>query len=415
MDERILVGIDVGTTKICSLVAREESPEKLCILGVGIEPSHGVRKGVVVDLDAAEKSITKSIDKAERSSGFEITSAIVSLAGSSVVSLNNSGAVGVTHNQVDREDIFRAVESARAIPIPHNHEMVHVIQRSFTIDGQDGIRTPVGMHANLLEVETHIIHANAASVENLRKSIEDNGVVVSQFVLNPLAAAEEALTETEREMGVIICDVGGGTTDLAIYVDGDIWYSSVLAVGGNHITSDIAQGLRVPISQAEEIKIQHGHALENEVDQNQFFQINSFGEHQPVKISKKELVHIISARVEEIFSLVLQEIKRSGYDGLFPAGMVLTGGSTALPGMRSLASQVLGLPVRIAYPNNLVGMTDHLLSPAFTTSVGLLRWGVRMSESEPVKPIKGLIKPPGLNGRGFDWEWVKTWLRRLLP
>jgi cell division protein FtsA len=270
---------------------------------------------------------------------------------------------------------------------------------------------PIGMHGYRLEVEAHIITAAASTVENLRNCVAQAGAEVSQFVLNPLASAEVVLSETEREMGVIVCDMGGGTTDLAIYIEGDVWHTSVLGVGGDHITSDIAHGLRLPISQAEEIKKQHGHAVEAEIKDDEEFHVRPFGEEVPLQISRRELSHIIEARVDEIFSLVLQEIKRSGYDGLLPAGMVLTGGSSVLPGMRMLASQVLGLPVRIAQPEGLVGMTDKIHSPAYSTSVGLLRWAILMTE---FGPEPGHHRPK-LQGGGLDWENLKSWIRRLLP
>ncbi|NLG73340.1 MAG: cell division protein FtsA [Chloroflexi bacterium] len=414
MDSPIVVGIDVGTTKICTLVGREEAPGQIRILGVGIEPSQGMRKGVVVDLGAASQAIARSIDKAERTSGLEITSALVSLAGSNVSSVNSRGVVGVVGRIIDHDDIARAVDAARAVAIPHNREIIHVIQRGFNVDGQEGIRMPVGMHGYRLEVETHIITAAATSVENMRQCVGAAGVEASQFVLNPLASAEVVLTETERQMGVVVCDIGGGTTDMAIYIDGDVWHTAVLAVGGNHITSDIAHGLRLPMTQAEEIKIEHGHALESEVDAQEFFQIRPFGEQDTVEISRQELAHIIEARVEEIFSLVVQEIKRSGYDGLLPAGMVLTGGSSALPGIRTVASQVLGVPTRIAQPQNLHGMVDQLHSPAYSTSVGLLRWAVMMSEFMP----QGGDRRPRTHSQGsggLDIDSIKNFLRRLLP
>ncbi len=271
--------------------------------------------------------------------------------------------VGISGGVIDQDDVARALDAAQAVAIPHNREIIHVIQRGFIVDGQDGIRMPIGMHGYRLEVEAHIITAAAATVENLRQCVQASGVQVSQFVLNPLASAEVVLSETERQMGAVVCDIGGGTTDLAIYIDGDIWHTMVLAVGGNHITSDIAHGLRLPLPQAEEIKKQYGHAIEDEVSESDLFTVRAFGEEHPIAVSRKELAHIIEARVEEIFQLVLQEIKRSGYDGLLPAGMVLTGGTSALPGMRSLASEVLGLPVRIAQPENLVGLVDQLHSP----------------------------------------------------
>ena len=413
MDDQIIIGLDIGTTKVCTLVAREETPGQFRILGVGIEPSQGLRKGVVVDLESAAQAVARSVDKAERTSGIEILSALVSLAGSNVSSENSNGVVGVSGRVIDQNDVARAVDAAKAVDIPHNREIVHVIQRGFNVDGQDGIRMPIGMHGYRLEVETHIITSTAASVENLRQCVAAAGVEVSQFVLNPLASAEVVLTETERQMGVVVCDVGGGTTDMAIYVDGDVWHTAVLAIGGNHITSDIAQVLHLPNSQAEEIKLQHGHANPEEIDQRQYLNIRPFGDQEIVQVSHLELVQIIHARVEEIFNMVVQEIKHSGYDGLLPAGMVLTGGTSALPGIRSIASRVLGVPVRIAKPEKLIGMTDYLDSPAFSTSIGLLRWGMLMSEVVPqiITPRHG-FKPPDWF---MDLENIKKLLKRLLP
>jgi cell division protein FtsA len=413
MDAPIVVGIDIGTTKVCTLVAREEALGKTRILGVGIEPSQGIKKGVVVDIAAASQAIARSVEKAERTSGLEITSALVSLAGSHVSSVNSRGVVGITGQTIDEEDIARAVDSARAVAIPHNREVIHVIQRGFTIDGQDGIRMPLGMHGYRLEVETHIITAAAATVENLRQCVAASGVDVTQFVLNPLASAEVVLTETERQMGVVVCDMGGGTTDIAICIDGDVWHTAVLSVGGNHITSDIAHGLRLPVSQAEEIKLQHGQSLREDITGDEYFNIRPFGEEHPSQISRLELSLIIEARVEEIFSLVLQEIKRSGYDGLLPAGMVLTGGSSLLPGIRTLASRILGIPVRLAKPENIIGMVDKLDSPAFSTGVGLIRWAILMNEV--VSPMPGRRRAVSGNNGSMEWESIKGFLRRLLP
>ena len=414
MDEPIIVAIDIGTTKICTLVGREETPGQLRILGAGVEPSQGIRKGVVVDMVAASEALVRSVEKAERTSGLEIDSALVSLAGSHVSSVNSRGVVGVSGRTIDEDDMARAVDAARAVAIPHNREVIHIIQRGFSIDGQEGVRKPLGMHGYRLEVETHIITASAASVENLRQCVGAAGVEVSQFVLNPLASAEVVLTETEREMGVVVCDMGGGTTDIAIYIGGDVWHTNVLAVGGDHITSDIAHGLRLPVSQAEEVKIKHGHAIRSEVSPDDYFTIRPFGEEQPVQINRQELAYVIEARVEEIFGLVLQEIKRSGYDGLLPAGLVLTGGSSVLPGMRALASRTLGVPVRIAGPENLIGMSDKLESPAFSTGVGLLRWALLMSDLF-VEPKRRQRRSPHSGEGGFNWDALKEFFRRLLP
>lgn len=409
--EEIIVGIDVGTTKVCTLVGRVEDDKSIRILGVGIEPSEGIKKGVIVDLGAASQAITRSVKRAESTSGLEITSALVSIAGAHVSSVNSRGAVAVNGNSIEQYDIEHALDQARAVAIPYDREIIHVIQRGFSVDGQDGIRNPKGMHGYRLEVESHIITASAATVDNLRQCVGAAGVEIQQFVLNPLASAEVVLTEQERQMGVAVCDIGGGTTDLAIYVNGDVWHTMVLAVGGNHVTQDIAHGLRLPFPQAEDVKKQQGYAVRAEVGAEEYFSIRPFGEDRPVQINRKELAHIIEARVDEIFSLTLQEIKRSGYDGLLPAGMVLTGGASTLPGIKRIAGDVLDMPVRVAGPENLLGLVDRLNSPAYSTSVGLLRWIMSMHDHDLSIGHERRAKGDRNMGLGF----VKKIIGRILP
>ena len=414
MDE-IVVGIDVGTTKVCTLVGRVEDEKSIRILGVGIEPSDGIRKGIIVDLPAASQAIKRSVEKAESTSGLEITTGLVSLAGAHVSSVNSRGATGIPGGIIDAVDIARALEQAQAVAIPHDREIVHVIQRGMTVDGQEGVRTPVGMHGYKLELETHIISAAAATVDNLRQCVGAAGVEIQQFVLNPLASAEVVLTENERQMGVAVCDIGGGTTDLAIYVNGDVWHTMVLAVGGNHVTQDIAHGLRLPLSQAEEVKKQQGYAIRSEVGIDEYFSIRPFGEDHDVQINRQDLAHIIEARIEETFRLIMQEVKRSGYDGLLPAGVVLTGGTSALPGIKRIASNVMGMPVRTAQPENLTGLIDKLDSPAYSTSVGLLRWAATMRDQDVVLS-SGYNKNRRSKGeKNMDFEAIKNWMKRLLP
>jgi cell division protein FtsA len=410
MEDQTIVGIDIGTTKICTLVARVEEDNQLRIMGVGIEPSRGMKRGVMVDLENATIAIARSVEKAQRSSGYEIRSAWVSLAGSHVSSINSRGTAGVSGGIVRQSDVNRALEAAQSVAIPHNREVIHVIQRGFNVDGQDGISQPVGMHGYRLDVEAHIITAAETTVENIRKATEAAGVQVLQFVLNPLASGEVILTETERQLGVMVCDIGGGTTDLAIYINSDVWHTMVLSVGGSLITSDIAHGLRLSLTQAEEVKKKYGHAIKDEVGSGELFSVRSFGADNPIQMSRKDLAYIIEARTEEIFRFVLQEVKRSGYDGLLPAGIVLTGGSSLLPGIRHLAADVLGLPVRIAQPENLLGLVDQLYSPAYSTSVGLLYWALLMDEAlTPRKVAKTPPIPADL------WDKIKSFANRLLP
>lgn len=409
MEDRTIVGIDIGTTKICTLVARVEDDDTLRIMGVGIEPSRGMKRGVMINLEDATKAIARSVEKAQRSSGYEIRSAWVSLAGSHVSSINSKGTSGMNGGIIRESDVHRALESAQSVAIPHNREVIHVIQRGFSIDGQNGISHPVGMHGYRMEVEAHIITAAETTVENIRQATEAAGVQVLQFVLNPLASGEVVLTETERQLGVMVCDIGGGTTDLAIYINSDVWHTMVISIGGSLITSDIAHGLRLSLNQAEEVKKKYGHALSSEVGSEELFSVRAFGEDNPVQMNRRDLAYIVEARVEEIFRFVLQEIKRSGYDGLMPAGIVLTGGSSLLPGIRKLGAEVLGLPVRIAQPENLYGLVDQLYSPAYSTSVGLLHWALLMEEAIEPKSSKAPPLPNDL------WEKFRDFAKRLLP
>jgi cell division protein FtsA len=409
----LFVGLDIGTTKVCTLIADIDEGGVPRILGVGVEPARGMRKGVVVDVEQASQAIAASLDKAQHSAGYEIGTAFVSLAGPHIASVNSRGVVGVgggSHG-IDQDDVDRALDAAQAVAIPHGREILHVIPRSFTVDGQDGIRQPLGMHGFRLEVEAHIITAATTSVQNLTKCVEAAGVQVEAYVLNPLASAEVVLTDTEKEMGVVVCDIGGGTTDLAIYIDGNVWHTLSLSVGGNHLTSDIAHGLRLPADVAERVKVEFGHASAREVASTDAFTVQPFGEDKPIPVSRADLATIIEARVEEIFTLALQEIKRTGYDGLLPAGIVLTGGSSQLPGIRKVASEVLNLPSRVGAPQNLHGLVDKLVGPAYSTSVGLLVWAQRESHVAPrTKKKKG-----GPRIISMDWGKGLEIFKRLLP
>ncbi len=410
MDEQTIVGIDIGTTKICTLVAELKPERAFRVMGVGIETSRGLKRGGIVDLEAATEAIARSVQKAQRSSGYEISSAWASLAGSHVSSINSRGTAGISGGVVRQNDVNRALEAAQSVAIPHNREVIHVIQRGYSIDGQDGIRKPVGMHGYRLDVEAHIITAAEATVENIRKAAQAAGIQVSQFVLNPLASGEAVLTETERSLGVMVVDIGGGTTDLAIYIDNDVWHTAVIPIAGSLVTADIAHGLRLSLAQAEEVKKKYGHAVTQEITPEDLFSVRAFGEDNPTQISRRDLAYIIEARMEEVFRFVLQEIKRSGYDGLLPAGVVLTGGGSLMPGIRNLAADILALPVRVAQPENLMGLVDQLFSPAYSTAVGLLHWAVIMNEAViPKRSGKEPPLPPDI------WGKIKELGRRVLP
>jgi cell division protein FtsA len=329
--------------------------------------------------------------------------------------MNSRGVVGINGGVITQADVDRALESSMAVAMPHNREVIHVIQRGFAVDGQDGIQSPVNFSGYRLEAETHIITAASSTVENIRQCVNACGVEVLQFVLNPLASGEVVLNRSERDMGVCICDIGGGTSDLAIYINGDVWHTNVLPVGGNLISQDIAIGLRISHDQAEQVKKQYGHAITSEVGEGEFFTLRTFGEELPQQINRRDLVYIIEARAEELFQLLHQEIRRSGYDNLLPAGMVLTGGTSLLPGIRPLAAKILNMPVRVARPDNLLGLVDQLHSPAYSTSVGLLRWSEIMAHPAyaSTQPRGSRVNTPGATS--VDWNKVKNVLGRLFP
>jgi len=416
MNENLYTGIDVGTTKICTLVAQELEDGSLQIIGVGIEPSRGLKRGVVVNVEEAARAIAASVDKAQRTAGYEIASAVVSLAGAQVSSINSRGVVGVAGEIIASEDVARASEAARAIAVPYDRQIVHVLPRGFVVDGQEGIRNPVGMHGFRLEMETHIITASSTALRNLAQCVQICGVEVEGFVLNPIASAEAVLRDTERDMGVGVVDIGGGTTDLALYHEGTVSHTAVLPVGGNHVTADIAHGLRMPAEVAESIKLAHGHTLASEITPGESFMVRLFGEEAPAQVLRSDLVSIIQPRMEEIFSMVLQEIERVGMLNYLPAGVVLTGGASLLPGVRPLASQCLGLPVRVAAPGELKGLVDQLNSPAYATSVGLLIWLQKEVQGmTAAKPAHKRTRREGADVGKKVQDFIKTILKGMAP
>jgi len=336
----------------------------------------------------------------------------VSVAGSHIASLTSRGMAPVSGSRsVQEDDLDRAMQAAKAIAIPHNREVLHVVPRSYTLDGQEGIRHPVGMHAFRLEVDAHIITAASSSLANLEQASESAGIYVDRFILNPLASADAVLSEQERESGVVVIDIGGGTTDIAIYVEGTVWHTAVIAIGGDHVTNDITYLLNAPFALAEDVKIKHGHARQRDVNALENFLVEPFGDGVPQEISRKELAMVIEARVEEIFELVQKEIKRSGYDGLLRAGAVITGGSSQIQGMKEVASAVFNSPVRMAKPEKLTGMADILKNPSYSTSVGLLRMGLEFDGGF----MEDEIAPGGtIPGSGFG-QMLGDFLRRLLP
>ena len=402
--EEIIFGLDIGTTKICALVG-EIRDQQLQIIGLGLAPARGMHKGMVTDVGEASRAMSEAIEQAEQTSGYDLSQAIVSMAGEHISSTNNKGLVAINRNSngVTRQDIESALDVAQAIPVPHNRQIVHLIPRTFSIDDQEGVRNPIGMHGYRLEVEAHIVTAATPALQNLGQCVDNVGIKPTEFVLNAIASAEAVLESAEREMGVIVADIGGGTTDMALYVNGRVWHTKVFPVGGYHISNDIAIGLRAPHDVAEEVKIKFGDCRPDQIDPEGVFTVEPFGG-EKIQVGRQDLAHVIEARVEEIFQLILQEIKRTNYEGLLPAGIVLTGGSSQLRGIAEVAERVLHVPARVATPKNLLGMVDKLHSPAFATSVGLLRWA--MGDNHNYRP------------RPTQREWSRrmgSLLKALLP
>ena len=373
--EEILLGLDVGTTKICALVGEVKNGQ-LRIIGMGIQPSRGMRKGMVIDVGEASIAIARALESAERTSGYDLSQALVSMAGEHIGCVNNRGVVAIGRDGagVTTQDIEHALDVAQAIPLPHNRQIVHLVPRNYMVDDQTDVRNPIGMHGFRLEVEAHLITAAEPALKNLSQCVDNVGVRAEELVLNALASAEAVLEPAEREMGVIIADIGGGTTDIALYMEGHVWHTKVIPVGGYHITNDIAIGMRAPYEIADRVKIRYGDCRPEEIDSSFTLTVDAFNE--TIQVGRQELAHVIEARADEIFQLILQEIRQSGYDGLLPAGIVLTGGTSQLRGIAEIAERVLNVPARVAGSKSVEGLVDPLQSPAYATSVGLLRWAM---------------------------------------
>ena len=381
MRSRTIASIDVGTTKVCTTIADINDSGALRVVGVGITPSVGLHKGLVVNINEARESIRESVRKAEQASNYKVESAYVGVTGRHVASLNNRGVVAITRNDrvVRSDDLKRVLASAQSIKVPNDRKLLHVIPRAYAVDGQPGVKNPVGMHGFRLDVETHVITAAVTSIQNLVKCIRSIGIDIEDLVLEPLASSEAILTDDEKEVGVILADIGGGTTDIAVFKDSSIWHTSILPVAGYQLTRDVSIGLGLPFDVAEEMKKRYGSVMpvyEGRTEDTTAISQDGHG------VSYQDLCDIIRARVEEILKLILLELPNSEYETLVPAGLVLTGGSSNLAGISTLGREILQLPVRVGSPSHMEGIADVLCDPAYATSVGLLAWGVKHERSQ---------------------------------
>ncbi len=404
--DELIVGLDIGTTKIAAIVGEVTEDGTIDIIGVGTAPSRGLRKGVVVNIDATVQSIEKAIEEAEHMAGCEISTVYAGIAGGHIKGLNSHGTVAVKDREVRDGDIARVIESAKAGAIPMDREIIHVLPQEYIVDEQDGIREPLGMSGVRLEAKVHIVTAAVTSAQNIVKCCNRCGLQVADIVLEPLASAEAVLHDDERELGVALIDIGGGTTDIALFVDGAIVHTSVLPFGGNHLTNDIAVGLRAPLEAAEKIKQKYGCALTSLMTHGDTIEVPSVGGRPPRIVPREELIAVIMPRVEEIFDHVKREIARSGYEDLLASGAVLTGGSTILEGMSELAEEILGMSVRRGSAKNLGGLVDVVRSPSYATGVGLVLYGAKMQ-----RMAAGTGSARGTQSERNMWMRMRSWFK----
>jgi cell division protein FtsA len=399
-----IVGLDIGTKKVAVIIGEVTEERKVEVIGIGAADSKGLRKGVVVDLEATGSAIKKAQEEAELMAGVEIQSAFVGISGAHIKSFNSRGVIAVSgkNREISREDIRRVIDQSKAVSIPPDREIIHVIPQEFVVDEQDGIKAPLGMSGIKLEVNVHIVTSAITSVQNLRTCVERAGIEIEQIVLNQIATADSILTHDEKELGVGLIDIGAGTTEVAIFERGSLWYTSVIPIGGDNFTNDIAVGLRTPIPEAEKIKKKFGCVAGPAVDEQETIEVPSVGKaRKPRVLGRQILADIIQPRAEEIFRLVDGDIKRMGYEKSLNSGVVLTGGTSLLDGLEEVAEEIFDLPVRRGDPSGVSGLVDRVSTPDFATSVGLILHGFSQWQEHGMSQDKK---------KGM-WAKMRDWLK----
>jgi cell division protein FtsA len=397
----LLTGLDVGTSKVCALIGEAGAEGEIAVLGHGVAPCTGLRKGVVVNIEATVEAIRAALDEAEKTSGQRVGSLVVGVAGAHIRGLNSHGIVAVRGGEVSSRDVDRVIDAARAVAIPLDRQVLHILPQQFAVDDQEGVREPIGMAGVRLEARIHIVTAAQSYGQNLSKCCERAGVTPAEMVFEPLASSEAALFPEERELGVALIDIGGGTTDIIVFHAGAAMHTAVLPIGGNHLTSDIAAGIRTPIAEAERLKIAYGAATNQVVRREEMVKVPGVGGREPKTIPRRLLTDIIEPRMEEIFAMAQREILRSGVADSLASGIVLVGGSSLLEGTQELAERIFGLPVRRGLPINLKGMPEELMKPMYTTAAGLILY---QGASRGVSGANGRYGRLGrLRSRLSDW------------
>ncbi len=374
-ERNIVVGLDIGTSKVAAIVGEYGRDDEIEVIGIGSAPSRGLKKGVVVNLESTVHSIQRAVEEAELMAGCQIQSVFAGIAGSHIKSLNSHGIVAIKDKEVKQYDIDRVIDSARAVAIPADQKILHILPQEFVIDQQDGIKEPIGMSGIRLEAKVHMVTGSVSAAQNIIKCIRRCGLDVDDIVLEQLASCTSVLTEDEKDLGVCLIDIGGGTTDIAIFAEGAIKHTAVIPIAGDQVTNDIAVALRTPTKNAEKIKCEYACALTQLASDEEMIEVPSIGERSPRKISMQNLSEIIEPRYEELMLLVQAELRRSGYEDLIAAGVVLTGGSSKVKGLIELAEEIFHIPVRMGIPQHVAGLTDVVQNPIYSTGVGLLLYG----------------------------------------
>ncbi len=399
--KNLIVGLDIGTSKVAALVAELGAEGALEILGMGSHESRGLKKGVVVNIEATVAAIQRALEEAELMADCKIAAAYTGIAGSHIRSFNSTGMVAVKDREVSAIDVARAIDTARAVNIPTDQQILHVLRQEFIIDGQEDVREPIGMSGVRLEVKVHIVTGAVSAAQNIVKCVRRCGLEVNDLILQPLASSRAVLSEDEKDLGVCLIDIGGGTTDLAIFTHGAIRHTAVIPIAGDQITNDIAMALRTPTAEAESIKIRHGVALRQLADPNEMIEVPGIGDRAPRVMSRQTLAEVIEPRVEELFSLVQQVLRESGFEELLSSGVVLTGGSSVMQGMVELGEEIFHMPVRLGVPRYAGGLAEVVRSPRYATAVGLLLEGVQQVQQGRISRQNGSVR--AVLARMKDW------------
>ncbi|MCG8434496.1 MAG: cell division protein FtsA [Gammaproteobacteria bacterium] len=403
-DRRLIVGLDIGTSKVVAIVGEIKADGEIEVIGIGSHPSRGLKRGVVVNIESTVQSIQRAVEEAELMAGCQIHSVYTGIAGSHVKSLNSHGIVAIRDKEVAAGDVERVIDAARAVAIPADQKILHILPQEFIIDEQDGIREPIGMSGVRLEAKVHMVTGALSAAQNIIKCVRRCGLEVDDIILEQLASSYSVLTEDEKDLGVCLVDIGGGTTDMAVFTDGSIRHTAVIPIAGDQVTNDIAVAMRTPTHYAEEIKIKYACALPQLANPDETIEVPSVGERPPRRLARQTLAEVLEPRYEELFSLVQAELRRSGFEDLVAAGIVLTGGSSKMEGAIELAEEVFHMPVRLGYPQRVTGLGDVVRNPIHATGVGLLLFGAQSLPQQAGEfGMQGGLKE--------IWERMKGWFQ----